>query len=192
MKRLIVILIVLVPLLSVAQEKTDVSKYDGNSWRSMDYSTRLAFISGFMLGSWSVNSGCQMSENLFMKEGSGYTEAKGLKVLTDYWTPKKQYTKEEVGLLLEGRMRMFNSYLDKYGIIGITNDQIVDGLNKFYEDFRNRGILLTQAIYVVKKQIKGASPEEIDAVCEYLRSDYDFRKLPYKTKDGTINYATFP
>jgi hypothetical protein len=89
-------------------------------------------------------------------------------------------------------MRLFNSYLDRYIIVGITNDQIVDGLNKFYEDFRNRGILLGHAIYVVKKQIKGASPEEVDAVCEYLRSDYKFEKLKYKTKDGTINYATFP
>jgi hypothetical protein len=192
MKRFIVILLIFVPLLGSAQEKIDVSKHDGNSWRSMNYIRQLDFVAGFILGSFGISSGCRMPENVFMKEGSGYSETKGLKVLADYWTPKKQYTREEVGLLLEGRMQFFNSSLDKYGIIGITNDQLVDGLNKFYEDFRNRGILLGLAILVVKKQIKGASQEEIEAVCEYIRSDYDFKKLKYKNKDGTITYAEFP
>lgn len=108
-------------------------------------------------------------------------------------TRKQRYSRDEVSLLLEREYRRSQEWLTHYSIIGITNGQIVDGLNLFYDDFRNRQIKLTDAIYVIRKQILGASKEEIEAITEWLRTlDRDFNKLRYKDKEGNIRHADFP
>jgi len=83
-------------------------------------------------------------------------------------TPRKQrYSRDEVSLLLEREHRNSREWLTHYSIIGITNGQIVEGLNLFYDDFRNRQIKLPDAAYVVRKQILGASKKEIEAITEW-------------------------
>jgi hypothetical protein len=95
-------------------------------------------------------------------------------------------------LLLNNQTDGLNTGLYSYGIIEITNGQLVEGLNAFYNDFKNKQVKIWDAIYVVKKQIKGASTEEIEAVLQFLRVDKDYKNLPYTDKDGKRKCATFP
>ena len=85
-------------------------------------------------------------------------------------------------------------FLTRYSITNITSGQIVDGLNMFYEDFRNRNILLMDAIYVIKKQIKGSTPEDIERILLYLRSDKkEDKHLRIKDEKGKIiKIISFP
>jgi len=55
-------------------------------------------------------------------------------------------------------------YLDN-----ITVGQLRDGLDALYADFRNRGIIVVAASWVVLNQISGTSPARIDSMLERLR-----------------------
>lgn len=79
-------------------------------------------------------------------------------------------------------------------LVNISSDQIIDGLNILYRDFRNRNILLVDAVYVIKKQITGSSPEDIERILLYLRSDRkEDGHLRIKDEKGkTIRIISFP
>jgi len=52
----------------------------------------------------------------------------------------------------------------------VTNGQIADGLNIFYDDFRNRKITITNALWIVLNQIAGKTHREIQAmILEYRK-----------------------
>ena len=59
-------------------------------------------------------------------------------------------------------------YVKKY-FENVTNGQIVDGLTSFYEDYRNRRILLTDAIWAVTSGISGMSKEKMERFVEDMR-----------------------
>ena len=46
----------------------------------------------------------------------------------------------------------------------VTNSQIVDGLNVFYEDVKNRKIDIRGAVWLVLLQISGESPEKMEDI----------------------------
>jgi hypothetical protein len=46
-------------------------------------------------------------------------------------------------------------------LAGVKVQQLVDGIDRFYSDFRNRGIMTWAAFYIVGMQISGATDEEI-------------------------------
>jgi hypothetical protein len=46
-------------------------------------------------------------------------------------------------------------------LVGVKVGQLVDGMDRFYSDFRNRGIMAWAALYIVSMQISGATDEEI-------------------------------
>jgi len=46
-------------------------------------------------------------------------------------------------------------------LVGVKVEQLVDGMDRFYSDFRNRGIMAWAALYIVGMQISGATDEEI-------------------------------
>jgi len=43
-------------------------------------------------------------------------------------------------------------------------------LDDLFKDYKNRKILIVDAIYVIKNQINGASPDDISKVLLFLRS----------------------
>ena len=51
----------------------------------------------------------------------------------------------------------------------VTAGQIVDGLNVFYEDYRNRKIRIHNAIWLVVQQISGKHKEDMEKTIEYDR-----------------------
>lgn len=106
--------------------------------------------------------------------------------------PKNTFSRKEVALLLGYSIESSNNHLYRYSTMGTTNAQFVEGIDAFYGDFKNKQIKLSEAVYVVKKQIKGASPDEIEAILQFLRSDGDLKKLWYTDKDGKKKYADYP
>ena len=55
--------------------------------------------------------------------------------------------------------------------IGGINDQLVDGLDSFYSDYRNRKILINVAVWLVAKEISGKSKEEMEKMSEDCRKN---------------------
>jgi len=66
-------------------------------------------------------------------------------------------------------LKIFGGILKRFDLSEISIGQIVDGLNKFYEDFSNRKIKIVDAIYIVKMQIKGENPDLINTQIRYLK-----------------------
>lgn len=172
-------------------ELQDVSNFDGNNWTEWQASQKYSFISGFIAGTASVvRTNLQAQDEKHDSEKASQIYYSYL--IPDEKKPKNTFSRKEVSLLLENRKEDFNADLYRHMIIGITNGQIVEGLNLFYGDFKNKQIKLEDAIYVVKKQIKGGTAEEIEAILQYLRTDKDFKKLFYTDKDGKKKYVRFP
>jgi|GEM_PF-1484208 len=53
---------------------------------------------------------------------------------------------------------------------GMTLGQMVDGIDEFYKDYRNRLISVENILRMVKMQIDGKSQAEIDSLARSLRS----------------------
>ena len=69
--------------------------------------------------------------------------------------------------------RIWKSYTDynnKY-FSNVTNNQIADGLDTFYSDFRNKKIRIANAIWIVVNSIAGKSQEEIEKMAESFRKN---------------------
>jgi len=105
---------------------------------------------------------------------------------------KETFTRQEMESLMEYAAYLETSKLDKYYVADTTGKQIVDGLETFYFEPKNQKIKIKDAVYLVKKQIQGASSEEIEVLCQWLRSDPDPKKRYYKDKDGKMKSISFP
>ncbi len=172
-------------------EIPDILNYSGNDWTGWEKNRKHYFISGFILGS------AHVALNNLQSLEEKYDSDQALAVYMEYIVPDKKkpknvFSRNDVMLILNLIIDSQNTSLNKYLIMQITNNQLVDGLDLFFSDFKNRQIKLNDAIYVVKKQIKGASPEEIEAILQYLRSDKDSKKLLYTDKDGKKKLTSFP
>jgi hypothetical protein len=183
-----ILIFCIVPI--VGADDNDLLGMDGNTWNRWNLLQKLYFLSGFITG-----TGYVVSYNLQTVEP--YDKDKMLNLFRAYKfpdtnNPKDTFSRQEVTNLLAFTKDTFNSPLYRYSIIKINNDQISDGLDSFYKDFKNRMIKLADAIYVVRKQIRGGSSEEIEAVMQFLRADKDVNKLFYKDKDGNMQYVPFP
>ena len=62
----------------------------------------------------------------------------------------------------------FKFFKDKYGQ-NVTNIQLADGLNTFYSDYRNRAILIHNAVWLVLNSIAGTPQAELDKMIESFR-----------------------
>ena len=113
---------------------------DGNWWRQQGYGVQLAYVTGFFDG---------------MELGKNFS----------CWNFINDPSKKRC---LEAVINSFYEYLHKY-FSNITNDQIVDGLNAFYEDFRNRKIRLDNGVWIVVNEIAGKSEKEMKKMIENWR-----------------------
>ena len=64
----------------------------------------------------------------------------------------------------------FYSYKKKY-LADVTNDQIVDGLDSFYSDYKNRRILIPDAVWLVANGIAGTPQKDLDKMIESWRKN---------------------
>jgi hypothetical protein len=66
-------------------------------------------------------------------------------------------------------MTIVDSWVDYYSLGGITWGQMIDGLDEFYSDWRNRQIEISDALYAVKLELTGASATDVDRAKRLLR-----------------------
>jgi hypothetical protein len=116
------------------------NRRDGNWWREQDRLTRSVYVIGFFDG---------------MDLGHNFS----------YWA----FVKDKKMNACMGKVA--ESYAD-YGskfFKNATNGQIVDGLDSFYADFRNRSIRVADAVWLVVNGIAGTPQEELDTMIENWR-----------------------
>jgi hypothetical protein len=65
--------------------------------------------------------------------------------------------------------RSYQYHQERHHIATITTEQLADGLDSFYADYRNRSILICNAIFVVSLKIAGDPDKEADTITENLR-----------------------
>jgi len=197
MKRLILIIfIVLYPCLLNA-EKSNISEINGNDWKTLSYANKIAFTLGVI-----SSANYVAKQNIYyapIVPEQEYDSKKAIALFSGFEKSKSKkiivYNKKEVDLMREHSRRTGNFLLKRYSIFNITNIQLHEGLDKLYDDFNNTNILLNEAVYLVRKQIQGASDDEIQAILLWLRTPANqrtFDQLIYKDKMGKAFYATFP
>jgi len=126
--------------------------FDGYTWELWDDSTKLGWVVGF-----------------YDALDQAVPEVK-------YWLLGLGITFPPIGIY-QDVVWLFRKRLDELGVnlaercdlSGITFRQIVDGLDKFYQDDRNKTVLTREAIWVVKLERKGAPQEFIDLEKRILR-----------------------
>ena len=145
MKR--IMLAVLIILVSVVYVGADEVRFDGNFWRQQNRIMKEFFIAGVIGG---ISAGQDRVLGSAM-EGVG-----------------------------DGKISMecFNtvSSLKKSleaGLMKIEVGQLVDGIDEFYSDFKNRSVKVRWSFLVVMQQIKGTPKEEIEKFIESVRSNPD-------------------
>jgi hypothetical protein len=62
----------------------------------------------------------------------------------------------------------YDEYVNKY-FKNVTSGQLADGLDSFFTDFRNRSILVHNAVWLVVNQAAGVPQEQVDLMIENWR-----------------------
>lgn len=197
MKRLLLIIfIILYPCLLYA-EKVNISELNGNDWKTLSNANKTAFTLG-VISSANYVTNQNISYAPIVPEQE-YDTKKAIALFSGFEKSKSRkvvvYNKKEVDLMREHTRRTGNYLLRRYSIFRITNIQLYEGLEKLYDDFKNTNILLNEAVYLVRKQLQGASDEEVQAILVWLRTPANqrtFDQLIYTDKMGKVFYATFP
>jgi len=71
---------------------------------------------------------------------------------------------------LNSVVESYTFYFENYSK-NVTNTQLADGLDVFFSDYRNRSILIKDAVWIVLNTIAGTSQENIDILIENLRKN---------------------
>jgi hypothetical protein len=122
----------------------DENRRDGNWWRDRTNFQRTEYVVGFFDG---MELGSRFSYwNLETFKANKNDPIAG-QVLASYATLKDRYFKE------------------------LTNGQITDGLNAFYNDYRNRTIMLYDAVWLVVNMIAGESDTKMQSLIESFRKN---------------------
>lgn len=80
-----------------------------------------------------------------------------------YW----KYVNSDL-LVGEKALNSYNEYTDKY-FKNVSNLQLVDGLDTFFKDYRNRRIMVYDAVWLVVNGIAGTPQAELDKMIESWR-----------------------
>jgi chloramphenicol O-acetyltransferase len=113
---------------------------DGNWWRNLTVSEQSTYMIGFYDG---------------MELGHNFS----------YWNFLNKKTKETC---VADTSESYKTFKDKYAQ-NVTNIQLADGLNTFYSDYRNRAILIHNAVWLVLNSIAGKPQAELDKMIESFR-----------------------
>ena len=197
MKRLLCIIFIILYPCVLHAETSNISEMNGNNWKTLSYASKIAFTLGVIS---SANYVAQQNISYApIVPQQEYDTKKAIALFSGFEKSKSRkavvYNKKEVDLMREHTRRTGNYILRRYSIFRITNIQLYEGLEKLYDDIKNTNILLNEAVYLVRKQIQGASDEEIQAMLLWLRTPVNqrtFDQLIYTDKMGKAFYAIFP
>jgi hypothetical protein len=143
MRRLLVALTLLSVLPIYVHAQHD--RRDGNWWTGQTADIKLDYIVGFFDG---------------MELGYDFS----------YWGMIKDTDKGVATPCMSASNKSFNEHNERY-IRGVSNYQLVDGLDTFYKDFRNRRITVTAAVWLVLNEIAGKPQNQMDKMIENYRKN---------------------
>ena len=175
----------------------------GNDWNKWDHDKKLGFIDGFTSGSdWVATNSLFPDSAFFPNNKKGDALRQGAKAIWEQITneagqsisnqrasSEKKYTATEILLY-----SMYDSYkkndLYNKAIIKTPNAEMVSGLNQFYIDQANAKVLISNAVYLVKKKLSGAPTEDINELLPYLRGEKENQGgwgiFPVYDKNGKV------
>lgn len=165
--------------ISQAQPVGSLRTLTGNDWNKWHNDKKLAFVTGFMCGSDWVATNSLFPDSLFPNETvrqrakstwNQVTKEAGQAISDPKTSSVNKYNVMDVLLY-----SMFDSYkkndLYNKAIIKAPNTDIVRGLNQFYLDHDNIKVLISNAIYLVQKKLKGVPTEDVNKLLPYLRGE---------------------
>ena len=138
-----IILIALIILGSVTHVGADEIRFDGNFWNKSDGTVKEFFISGILGG---------------IIAGQDRVMASAMEGVENGQIDMKCFA------AMSSLKNSLEADMEK-----IEVGQIVDGMDEFFSDFKNRSIKVKWAYLVVRQQIKGTSEEEIKNFIESVR-----------------------
>ena len=187
MKYIIVALLLMFIICSVANAEQDTRKIDGDYWRSLDETQQLSHMAGFFegmhLGSIFTYSGIGHVNPDLDRVGKQVDRAhKRIEIDPEFMTS------EEYSNLIKLHSKLVDEYLaDKkqdridgiiafdtmcdFYLINVSDEQIIDGMNEFYNDIENRSIRVHRVVSLVLHQIKGVTEEIMESLIEAARKD---------------------
>ena len=122
----------------------DDDRRDGNWWRTQKRNARISYAVGFYDG---ITLGHNFSVWKYLSNG----------------------TKTEQDGVAQAR-KSFVEYSRKY-LYNVTTGQLVDGLDNFYADYRNRRIMVHDAVWLVVNAIAGTPQDELNKMTESWRKN---------------------
>jgi hypothetical protein len=125
---------------SLSLHASDTRNRDGNLWRTLTAEQKITYIAAFWDG---------------MELGHEFD-------LFDL------VNRKEKAACAADADKSFNTYTDKYAK-NVSNVQIVDGLNAFYSDYRNRSVPIHGGVWIVLNSIAGTPQETLDKMTENFR-----------------------
>lgn len=189
-----ILYIVITPLIAFSEKKP--SQLDGYDWRRADFPYKAGYVVGFMASGYYLitNNIMPIDESYSDDQFIQLTSRMGIVKSAPRFKGKKEFTVTDMDTYWESCKVFGNQRLYSHALTQITGEQLMEGLDKLYEDFKNRGILMADAIFVVKKQIQGTPQEDIDRILIYLRSGkVNHRSLVVEDeKSNFVRAITFP
>lgn len=105
----------------------------------------------------------------------GFFDGMDLGYRFSFWGIDNFQTKKTVTTCISDVNKSYNAYTAKY-FSNVTNEQLVDGLDNFYKDYRNRRIKASGAAWIVVKGIAGTPQSEMDKLIESWRKSPSTQK----------------
>lgn len=148
MKRIATVAIFLFVMTGISQGGLKwIDLMDGSEWDEMSKENKVSWVMGFIGGTNLVVSHYKISN------------AKGMSTLDE----------KEVKELYSIYLKNFLENQKSFGIYNVTIEQLLKGMDRFYQDERNKKIKMVDAVYVVKMEIENKRSELIEAQKKYLR-----------------------
>jgi hypothetical protein len=136
--------------LAVVPSRAADGTRDGNWWREVPQAAKSGHLVGFFDG---MDLGKEFLVLGIETTATGGVAGKGL-------DPAAR------SAFHKSYMAVWEKYMNR-----VTNGQISDGLDKFYDDYRNRRISTSNAVYIVLNFIGGRSEREMTTMIESFRKN---------------------
>lgn len=142
LKFTVLLLLVAISLTTSTRSYADDERRDGNWWITLDKQYKHSYFVGFFDG---MDLGQQFSVWNFVNNPADRPCVK--KVVDSCGTYHEKYLK------------------------GITNVHLSDGMDEFYKDYKNRRILVSDAVWLVLNGIAGKPEAELNKMIENFRKN---------------------
>ena len=145
-------------------------KFDVYAWNKQDYQSKHMYVYGYL-------DGLSMANRLYLDSIRNNSSKTLLDPFSVYFgqtpkvVPKEEYLKNFGYQCSDQVSDYINNWL--YSILSVSDlKQIIDGMNSFYSDYRNKKILVEDALNWVCQTLIGKTPEDVmQRMLEFLRAN---------------------